>query len=124
MYRSFAGMQVHFVSRKNGRGVWCYAEKGAPAHHHRHHKHHHRRSKHPTLVFLHGFGGDKDTWPSMIKFIPTEYHCKYFLFINTLHRFLSFSKLKEHQILIQNKYDLSFFMLIFCHFTIAQTVAV
>lgn len=129
--RSYAGMKVHHVSRKNGRGIWCYAEKGRPKHHHGHHRHHKRHHSraydqhkqsyyysqqyndyiyhesssddsissspsqsccinqtttttptsttvtkvYPTLVFLHGFGGDKDTWPSILKGIPSQYHC-------------------------------------------------
>ena len=72
-YRSFAGMgTIHYVPRQSGNGVWCYAEKG-------------RRSilasdrthliKHQTLVFIHGFGADKDTWPSIVSKISSKYHC-------------------------------------------------
>lgn len=71
-------MRVNYIDRKCGQGQWCYAEKGYKhSHHHAHHnKHHHaKHKKYPTLVFLHGFGGDKDTWPSMIRFIPKKYHC-------------------------------------------------
>lgn len=68
-------MEVKYVARKGGNGVWCYAEKGQ-SHHGRSHHHRHRQQKsHPTLVFLHGFGADKDTWPSMIRHIPSSYHC-------------------------------------------------
>ena len=93
MQRSFAGMRVRFIERKNGQGVWCYAEKGNPStrsHHHgrglandrtHHHKNHARndsdrieRARPPTFVFLHGFGADKDTYPNMIRHVPTSYH--------------------------------------------------
>lgn len=73
-------MQVKYVSRQNGQGVWCYAEKGV-SHHRRHHSNHHKHGhghkhkKYPTLVFLHGFGGDKDTWPSIVTKIPSHFHC-------------------------------------------------
>ena len=88
-------MRVKYIPRKNGQGVWCYAEKGRNPlvfsklhrHHTQDHHHHHNqgvkahrdssksRSSYPTLVFLHGFGSDKDSWPSMIRFIPSTYHC-------------------------------------------------
>lgn len=67
-YRVFAGMRVKYAARKGGRGVWCYAEKGQP-------RHSHSQKRQPTLVFLHGFGADKDTWPSMIRHIPSSLHC-------------------------------------------------
>lgn len=69
------GMRVKYVSRKDGKGTWCYAEKGHNKSHHSHHKHHSNHKHYPTLVFVHGFGADKDTWPSMIRFIPKKYHC-------------------------------------------------
>ena len=75
-------MRVNYIPRKSGTGVWCYAEKGdsklklRKSHHH-HHNHHNRnkRPSHPTLVFLHGFGADKNMWPTMIRHIPSSYHC-------------------------------------------------
>lgn len=78
-YRGFAGMQVKYADRKGGKGVWCYAEKGrSRTSHHQEpqpgHSHGHRKT-HPTLVFLHGFGADKDTWPSMVRHVPSNYHC-------------------------------------------------
>lgn len=69
----FVGMEKKFISRKNGEGVWCYAEKkGANFHNHQNDI---KNKKHPILVFVHGFGGDIYTWPSMIRFIPKNYHC-------------------------------------------------
>jgi abhydrolase domain-containing protein 6 len=83
-------MEVKYVGRKGGKGVWCYAEKGRSRTSHHHHKDRHHqqphdshshshahgnKKAHPTLVFLHGFGADKDTWPSMIRHIPSNYHC-------------------------------------------------
>ena len=81
-------MKVSYISRKCGTGIWCYAERGNFKLKHRHHGHHSHKNNHnnnhkhqnqhhnkPTLVFIHGFGGDKDTWPSMIKYIPSYYHC-------------------------------------------------
>lgn len=75
IYREITGMRVKYVSRKGGKGTWCYAEKGHKKPHHSHHKHHSNHKHYPTLVFVHGFGADKDTWPSMIQFIPKKYHC-------------------------------------------------
>jgi pimeloyl-ACP methyl ester carboxylesterase len=60
--RLISGMKVKYVSRKEGTGVWCYAEKGK------------KTSRYPTMVFLHGFGGDKDQWPNVIARIPVKYH--------------------------------------------------
>lgn len=59
-----AGLSVKYVERKSGGGVgvWCYAEKGQ------------RSAKYPTMVFLHGFGGDKDQWANVIARIPRRYH--------------------------------------------------
>lgn len=54
-------MRVKYISRRCGKGVWCYAEVGK------------RRPDQPTFVFLHGFGGDKDTWPNMVKHV--ENYC-------------------------------------------------
>lgn len=54
MVRKFAGMNVHYISRKCGKGVWCYAEKGAESS-----NFDLNNNKYPTLVFIHGFGGDK-----------------------------------------------------------------
>jgi pimeloyl-ACP methyl ester carboxylesterase len=97
-------MRVHYISRKNGKGVWCYAEKGVKQrlHHSKgtsvaFKKHIRSRclanqlrvnnrdditdeasvemNQSPVLVFIHGFGGDKDAWPSMVKHIPNDYHC-------------------------------------------------
>jgi len=69
-------MEVKYVARKKVSGTWCYAEKGSKQSGHLHHHHNHSKNKkYPTLVFLHGFGGDKDTWPSMIRHIPKKYHC-------------------------------------------------
>lgn len=76
-------MNVHYASRKNGNGVWCYAEKGesSDGHSHRrhhgdkHHQHQHKKKNYPTFVFLHGFGADKDTWPSILIHIPAYFHC-------------------------------------------------
>lgn len=70
MVRKFAGMNVHYISRKCGKGVWCYAEKGAESS-----NFDINNNKYPTLVFIHGFGGDKDTWPSIVRRIPSKYHC-------------------------------------------------
>lgn len=76
IFRTMAGMRVKYVPRKGGKGVWCYAEKGEHNTSHRHHHTHNSdHKKYPTLVFLHGFGSDKDTWPSMIMYIPKKYHC-------------------------------------------------
>lgn len=74
LYRTYAGMQVRYVERMNGKGVWCYAEKGSHNRHRRHHHKHGKKNHYPTLVFLHGFGGDKDTWPSIVTKIPKTYH--------------------------------------------------
>lgn len=74
-------MQVHYISRKCGRGVWCYAEKGSPSssstgiEETTENMNNSNSNKKPTLVFIHGFGGDKDTWPSILKRIPSTYHC-------------------------------------------------
>ena len=43
-------------------GVWCYAEKGK------------KSLNSPTFLFLHGFGGTKDDWPSIIKSISSNNH--------------------------------------------------
>lgn len=59
--RALSGMRVKYISRRCGKGVWCYAEVGK------------RRPDQPTFVFLHGFGGDKDTWPNMVKHV--ENYC-------------------------------------------------
>lgn len=64
-------MKVNYISRKNLQGIWCYAEKGGHRRHHKKNNH----NPHPILVFLHGFGGDKDTWPSIVTKIPSNYHC-------------------------------------------------
>jgi pimeloyl-ACP methyl ester carboxylesterase len=56
-------LKVKYVSRKYNTGVWCYAEKGT------------RTCNKPTFVFVHGIGGGKDDWPSIIKRIPAAYHC-------------------------------------------------
>ncbi len=69
-------MTIHHIPRKNGQGVWCYAEKGA-SHKHRHHGNKHNRQnqkKYPTLVFLHGIGINKDSWSPIIRKIPAYYH--------------------------------------------------
>ena len=66
---------MKYVPRKGGKGIWCYAEKGQSHHHRHHHRHHANHKVSPTLVFLHGFGADKDSWPSMIRLIPKHYHC-------------------------------------------------
>ncbi len=70
-----AGMEVKYVPRKNGSGKWCYAEKRSRNRSHHNHNHHKTNHKNLILVFLHGFGADKDTWPSMIRHIPRKYHC-------------------------------------------------
>jgi pimeloyl-ACP methyl ester carboxylesterase len=56
-------MTIHHIPRKNGQGVWCYAEKGSSQH-----------KKYPTLVFLHGIGINKDSWSPIIRKIPSFYH--------------------------------------------------
>jgi pimeloyl-ACP methyl ester carboxylesterase len=55
-------MKVKHKERRGGKGVWCYAEVGK------------RNRERPTIFFVHGFGGDKDTWPNMVKHID-NYHC-------------------------------------------------
>ena len=63
---------VHYVPRRNGNGVWCYAEKGTIP------KADSNKSQlitRPTIVFVHGFGGDKDLWPSIVSKISSKYHC-------------------------------------------------
>lgn len=50
------------MPRKYCEGVWCYAEKGR------------KSSSSPTFLFLHGFGGCKDDWPSIIKSISSNHH--------------------------------------------------
>jgi pimeloyl-ACP methyl ester carboxylesterase len=61
-------MQVKYVSRRKGQGVWCFAEKGSQ------HYHNNKKFKYPTLVFLHGFAGDKDTWASVLMRLPNKFH--------------------------------------------------
>ncbi len=63
LYRTIAGMKTRYVARKYQIGVWCYAEKGT------------RSASKPTLVFVHGFGGGRDDWPSIVRLIPSSYHC-------------------------------------------------
>lgn len=63
-YRGFCGMRIKSVPRKYGKGEWCYSERGTRG-----------ISKYPTLIFLHGFGADKDTWLLMTQYIPKEFHC-------------------------------------------------
>jgi abhydrolase domain-containing protein 6 len=62
--RLIAGMNVKYAERSGGGGtdVWCYAEKGK------------KSGQYPSLVFLHGFGGDKDQWTNVIARIPRQYH--------------------------------------------------
>lgn len=64
--RKLAGFRVKYTERRNtsvkSGGVWCYAEHGT------------RTPGQPTCVFLHGFGGDKDSWTSMVKHIG-DFHC-------------------------------------------------
>lgn len=60
--RALSGMRVKYIERRGGKGVWCYAEVGK------------RRSDQPSFMFLHGFGGDKDTWPNMVKHLA-DHHC-------------------------------------------------
>ena len=57
-------MRVRYVPRRGGSGVWCYAEKGEKS-----------NKKVPTLIWLHGIGADKDTWPIMIKYVSGDNHC-------------------------------------------------
>ena len=58
--------RIKHIPRKPN-GVWCYAEKG------------NRKSTDTeeliskTLVFVHGFGADKDMWPAIVKNMP--FHC-------------------------------------------------
>lgn len=54
-------MVIKYASRRNGNGVWCYAERGSKSHrrHHNSNHHHNHHLKKPTLIFLHGFGADK-----------------------------------------------------------------
>jgi abhydrolase domain-containing protein 6 len=61
-YRKYSGLRTHYVPRKYGHGVWCYAEKGK------------KSFNSPTFLFLHGFGGSKDDWPSIIKSISSSNH--------------------------------------------------
>ncbi len=70
-------MRQKSVQRRGGKGQWSYAEKGSKHPHHRHHHSHNsnHNKKYPTLVFVHGFGGDKETWSTMIRHIPKKYHC-------------------------------------------------
>lgn len=71
--RSFAGMsKVHRIPRKTGNGIWCYAEKGTKLSNDSSKE---TLLKSKTLVFLHGFGADKDMWPSIVKKMPSDYHC-------------------------------------------------
>ena len=57
-------MQVKYLSRKGGEGLWCYTVRKA-----------HQENDHPTFVFLHGFGSDKDLWSRMIGNMPKQYDC-------------------------------------------------
>ncbi len=70
-------MRQKSVPRRDGKGQWFYAEKGSNRHNHRHHHRHNSNhlKKYPTLVFLHGFSGDKETWMTLLRHIPKKYHC-------------------------------------------------
>lgn len=71
--RSFSGMStIHYVPRKTGNGVWCYAERGSKKNVDSSNE---KLNKSQTLVFIHGFGADKDMWPSIVKRLPADYHC-------------------------------------------------
>lgn len=61
--RTLLGAKSREVARKSGRGVWSYAERGQ------------RADKQPTVLFLHGIGGDANSWLGMLRYMPSKYHC-------------------------------------------------
>jgi abhydrolase domain-containing protein 6 len=68
-------MRVKYVNRKNGKGVWCYAETKANRRHHsshNNHNNHNRASK--IVVFIHGFGADKDMWATIVNYMSKKHH--------------------------------------------------
>jgi len=71
----YSGMSVHYAQRENGQGQWCYAERGKSNHHHRHHHSNKKKKYHPTMVFVHGIGADKDMWPAIVRRMPNYCHC-------------------------------------------------
>ena len=77
MNRYLCGMKVNYITRKYGKGVWCYGEKGdfKLKNINKKSKNKYKPREHPTLVFLHGIGADKDMWQSIIKHIPSKFHC-------------------------------------------------
>jgi pimeloyl-ACP methyl ester carboxylesterase len=56
-------MKVHTVDRKNGKGIWRYAEYGRT-----------KRKSNLILLFLHGFGADLDSWVSVVRYLPSDFH--------------------------------------------------
>lgn len=64
--RFLSGYNIKYISRKNGKGNWCYAEKC---------QNKNQLKKYPTLIMLHGFGADKDIWLQIARHIPNKYHC-------------------------------------------------
>ncbi|CAF5178153.1 unnamed protein product, partial [Rotaria magnacalcarata] len=60
-----AGLTKHsLLTDNNGvRASFSYNEKGS------------RNREKPSIVFVHGLSSNKETWISIIKNIPSDYHC-------------------------------------------------
>jgi pimeloyl-ACP methyl ester carboxylesterase len=50
-----AGLNKRFLSIDNGKTMFCYCEKGTKV------------AKQSSIVFIHGFSGDKYAWLNIIK---------------------------------------------------------
>ncbi|KAI8749313.1 monoacylglycerol lipase abhd6-B, partial [Biomphalaria glabrata] len=55
-----AGLKTKYVS--DGQVTFCYGEKNKP------------RSDKPSLVFIHGFTANKESWSQSIKLLPKDLH--------------------------------------------------
>jgi pimeloyl-ACP methyl ester carboxylesterase len=66
------GAKVKHIPRKDGKGIWCYLERGNQQHHQIHVNNH---KKNPIMVFVHGIGTNKDSWIPVWKKMASNYHC-------------------------------------------------
>ncbi len=81
--RTLLGIKSKQIPRKSGRGIWSYGEKGV------------KSSKHPTLLFLHGIGGDYNSWHNLLRYFPNgnQYH---FVFLDMPgHGFSTFDQVSD-----------------------------